>query len=150
MILDVGSANELIGVPLVNNLSDMSNVSVVAERAADVLRTLGYDEHRIELAKIAGVNYQEYGFNMLKAGSSIEGLTIEDIIYQDFKNYKVGSSSLGISQIITMDFDVIKDSMDEIVKELNSISRRDESVVTLFVTDIVKVLMLFLTKDLEK
>lgn len=31
VILDVGSANELIGVPLVNNLSDMSQVSVVAE-----------------------------------------------------------------------------------------------------------------------
>ena len=30
------------------------HVSVVAERAANVLRTLGCDEHRIELAKIAG------------------------------------------------------------------------------------------------
>lgn len=30
------------------------HVSVVAERAANILRTLGYDEHRIELAKIAG------------------------------------------------------------------------------------------------
>ena len=30
------------------------HVSVVAERAADILRTLGYDEHRIELARIAG------------------------------------------------------------------------------------------------
>lgn len=30
------------------------HVSLVAERAAEILRTLGYDEHRIELAKIAG------------------------------------------------------------------------------------------------
>lgn len=30
------------------------HVSVVAERAANILRTLGYDEHRIELARIAG------------------------------------------------------------------------------------------------
>ena len=30
------------------------HVGLVAERAAYVLRTLGYDEHRIELAKIAG------------------------------------------------------------------------------------------------
>jgi metal-dependent HD superfamily phosphatase/phosphodiesterase len=30
------------------------HVSVVAERAANILRTLGCDEHRIELAKIAG------------------------------------------------------------------------------------------------
>ena len=30
------------------------HVSLVAERAASILQTLGYDEHRIELAKIAG------------------------------------------------------------------------------------------------
>ena len=30
------------------------HVSLVAERAAYILQTLGYDEHRIELAKIAG------------------------------------------------------------------------------------------------
>ena len=30
------------------------HVSLVAERAAEILRTLGYDEHRIELARIAG------------------------------------------------------------------------------------------------
>ena len=101
--------------------------------------TTGNDKMAVlELSRIAGVNYEEYGLEMLKAGSSIEGLTIEDIIYQDYKNYKVGSSSLGISQIITMDFDVIKDSMNDIVNELNSISRRDDSVVTLFVTDVVK------------
>ena len=32
----------------------LRHVSLVAERAGEVLRTLGYDEHRIELAKIAG------------------------------------------------------------------------------------------------
>ena len=30
------------------------HVTLVAERAAQILRTLGYDEHRIELVKIAG------------------------------------------------------------------------------------------------
>lgn len=30
------------------------HVTVVAERAAYILETLGYDEHRVELAKIAG------------------------------------------------------------------------------------------------
>ena len=30
------------------------HVSLVAERAGEILKTLGYDEHRIELAKIAG------------------------------------------------------------------------------------------------
>ena len=32
----------------------LRHVTLVAERAGEVLKTLGYDEHRIELAKIAG------------------------------------------------------------------------------------------------
>ena len=32
----------------------LRHVSLVSERAGEVLKTLGYDEHRIELAKIAG------------------------------------------------------------------------------------------------
>ena len=31
------------------------HVTLVAERAENILRTLGYDEHRIELAKIAAI-----------------------------------------------------------------------------------------------
>ena len=75
---------------------------------------------------------------MLKKGSSIEGLTVEDLIYQDFKSYKVGNTSLGISQVITMDFDSLKENIDEYVEKLNEIAKRDYSTVTLFITDIVE------------
>ena len=75
---------------------------------------------------------------MLKAGSSVEGLEAEDIIYQDFKSYKVGNESLGISQVITMDFDSIKEHLQEYIDKLNEIAKGDYSTVTLFITDIIK------------
>lgn len=101
--------------------------------------TTDKDKKAVEnLANIAGVNYQNYGYSMLKAGSSIEGLTVEDLIYQDFKSYKVGNTSLGISQVITMDFDSLKDNIDEYVEKLNEIAKRDYTTVTLFITDIVE------------
>ena len=97
------------------------------------------DKEAVEnLASIAGVDYKKYGYSMLKAGSSIEGLTVEDLIYQDFKSYKVGNTSLGISQVITMDFDSLKDNIDEYVEKLDEIAKRDYSTVTLFITDIVE------------
>ena len=97
------------------------------------------DKEAVEnLATIAGVDYKKYGYSMLKAGSSIEGLTVEDLIYQDFKSYKVGNTSLGISQVITMDFDSLKDNIDEYVEKLDEIAKRDYSTVTLFITDIVE------------
>ena len=92
------------------------------------------DKEAVEnLASIAGVDYKKYGYSMLKKGSSIEGITVEDLIYQDFKSYKVG-----ISQVITMDFDSLKDNIDEYVEKLDEIAKRDYSTVTLFITDIVE------------
>ena len=42
-----------------------------------------------ELAKIAGVEIESYGRQMLTEASSIKGMTIEEVFYQDFKSYKV-------------------------------------------------------------
>lgn len=90
------------------------------------------------LANICEEDYGVYGYEMLKAGSSVEGLEAEDIIYQDFKSYKVGNESLGISQVITMDFDSIKEHLQEYIDKLNEIARGNYSTVTLFITDIIK------------
>ena len=91
-----------------------------------------------ELANICGEDYEKYGYEMLKAGSSIAGMDIEDVIYQDFKSYKVNNEGLGISQVITMDFDSIKDQMNDYVDKLNEIAKGDYKTVTLFITDVIK------------
>lgn len=91
-----------------------------------------------DLAKISGLNYEDYGYQMLKHGSSIEGMSVEDVIYQDYKSYKIGTENLGISQVITMDFDNIKGHIDEYVHELNDIAKRDYSTVVVFITDVFK------------
>ncbi len=101
--------------------------------------TTDLDKQAVEnLAKICNENVEEFGYKMLKAGSSVEGMEVEDIIYQDFKSYKVGASSLGISQIVTMDFERMKDHIDEFVDKLNNIARGTYDTVTLFITDVVK------------
>ena len=92
----------------------------------------------LELSKICDENYEEYGYQMLKAGSSIAGMSVEDVIYQDFKSYKIGNDTLGISQIITMDFDNIKENMNDYVNKLDELSKNDYAAVTVFITDIVK------------
>jgi len=101
--------------------------------------TTSIDKEAVEeLSKICDEDYQEYGYSMLKAGSSVEGMSLEDIIYQDFKSYKVGTESLGISQVVTMDFDSMKKNLQSYVDKLNEIAKGDYSTVTLFITDIIK------------
>lgn len=90
------------------------------------------------LAKICQLDISDYGYQMLKAGSSIENMSIDDIIFQDFKSYKISNTTLGISQIITMDFEHIKKNIDDYVKKLDEIAKGQYEVVTIFITDIIK------------
>ncbi len=64
-------------------------------------------ETALKLAKITEVDVSTYGLSMLKAGTSIEGKTIEDILYTDFKVYPMNEKQIGIGQFFTFHFEVI-------------------------------------------
>lgn len=87
------------------------------------------------LATIAGVDIQDYGYKMFKAASSIEGISVGDLIKQDFKAYNVGTEQLAISQVFTMDFEEIEANIDEYINKLDEISSSYICVV-LFITDV--------------
>ena len=92
----------------------------------------------LELEEITSVNYQEYGMNMFKAGSSLEGISKEDIIYKDFKKFNYDNLNIGVGQVFTTDVDYILNEKDEYVKILNKISLNENyKIVLLFVTDII-------------
>ncbi len=91
-----------------------------------------------KLAQIADEDISKYGYDMLKAGSSIEKMSVEDVIYQDFKSYNVGTMNLGISQVITMDFDSISKNINTYVKKLDEIAKGEYGAVALFITDVIK------------
>lgn len=90
------------------------------------------------LASIAEVDIDTYGFEMIKAASSIEGMTPRDVIKRDFKNYVVGTKNLGIGQVTTLDFDKIKENIDDYISVLNDMVETNYSVVVIFITDIIK------------
>ena len=75
---------------------------------------------------------------MFKAGSSLEGMSKTDILYNDFKKFNVGSKKLGIGQIFTMDIDNIKKEINDYVSMLDEISKNEEyETIALFFTDII-------------
>lgn len=92
-----------------------------------------------ELSKIAEINTTEYAYEMFKAGSSIEGMTEEQILYSDFKNFKIDNSKLGIGQIFTLNIDEIKKDETNFIDLIERVAANNGySVVALFVTDIIK------------
>ena len=92
----------------------------------------------VKLANIAKVDMDKYGLEMLKAASSIEGMSVEDLIKSDFKSFVVGNKNLGIGQVMTLDFENIKNNMDEFVNKLDEMVDTNYNVVVIFITDIIK------------
>ena len=92
-----------------------------------------------ELADIAGVDYLEYGMAMLKAGTSLDGMSKEDVLYNDFKLYTVNDKTFAVGQFFTMNFEEIEKEIDQYVHVINEVAEANNyNLVTLFVTDIVK------------
>ena len=81
----------------------VAHTTLVAERAAYILRKLGYSEREQELAKIAGIEIQEHAEKMFRAGSSLADKTPEEIFYQDFKKFSGNDKNFGAGQISSMD-----------------------------------------------
>mgnify|MGYP004567511135 FL=1 len=92
-----------------------------------------------KLAAIANLDIQEYGMAMLKAGSSIAGMTISEIVEQDFKTFKLGETSIGIGQVMTLDFEEIAKDMPKYIAHLDEMCvKNNYKLAVLFVTDAVK------------
>ncbi len=93
----------------------------------------------IELAKIADVNYHDYGFEMFKAGTSLDGLTKEEIIRSDLKSFNIDEQFIGVGQVFTLDIEKINKDKDKYIDIIEEIKvKNNYKFVAIFITDIIK------------
>ena len=92
-----------------------------------------------KLAKIANIDYKQFGLNMLRAGSSVKGKTKEEILYTDYKNYPVGNQKIGLGQLSTTNPNEVLNEKDQYIALLNNVAEgNDNYFVAFFITDVVK------------
>lgn len=92
----------------------------------------------LELAKIAGVNADEYGLEMLKAGADLSGKTIEELLTLDAKEFGMGSSKVEIAQVNTVDVDDVLNRQKDIEAAIvEKITAKDLDLFFFVVTDIL-------------
>lgn len=124
--------SDIAGLMLSGIISD--TLLLASPTTTELDRTVAKD-----LANIADVDLYKYGKELLKSGVSNEGLTINEIVYKDFKSYATGEVKFGIGQVFTTDFKEYSDRLNEYVDELNHIAdNNDYKVACLFVTDILE------------
>lgn len=99
-----------------------------------------YDKETAErLAKIAEVNIEEYGLEMLKAGSGIGDMTPAEIVKNDMKEFVIGDYRIMVSQISVMDTKEVMDLEDELIASMKNICEKDSFDMSLvMVTNIIE------------
>ena len=127
-------------VPIPKNMAGLMLSAILSDTLLLTSPTTTEDDKfaAVKLANIAKVDIDKYGMEMLKASSSIEGKSVEELIKTDFKSYVVGDKLLGISQIMTMDIEKIEENIDEYIAKLNEMVEAQYTIVTIFITDIIK------------
>ena len=78
-----------------------------------------------ELAKIAGVDFEEFAKEMFHAGSNLSGKTASEILHQDFKKFTVDDLTIGIGQINSMSAEELVEIKKKLEPELANVAKED-------------------------
>ncbi|WP_295493650.1 manganese-dependent inorganic pyrophosphatase [uncultured Streptococcus sp.] len=91
-----------------------------------------------ELAEIAGVNLEEYGLAMLKAGTNLSSKSAEELIDIDAKTFELNGNQVRVAQVNTVDIADVLSRQEEIEEAItDSIKSNGYSDFVLMITDIL-------------
>lgn len=146
--MPVGSTNTIIykiykenNIKISDNIAGIMLAGILSDTLLFKSPTTTEDDKKAvkELAKKANVDYVEFATKMFEAGCSLSGRTVEEIIFGDFKNFKIDNKKVGISQLSTTNANEILKNMDTYLETIEEISKINEyDVLAFFVTDIFK------------
>ncbi|MDO4666587.1 MAG: manganese-dependent inorganic pyrophosphatase [Streptococcus sp.] len=91
-----------------------------------------------ELAKLAGVQLEEYGLSMLKAGTNLANKTAEELIDIDAKTFELNGNAVRVAQVNTVDIAEVLERQAELESAIRTTnSQNNYSDFVLMITDIV-------------
>ena len=90
-----------------------------------------------ELAEIAGVNVEEYGLEMLKAGTALGGKSESELINMDMKIFEVDGSKIGVAQVNTVNEAELLERKEKLLVEINNIIKKEGLKFFIFAITII-------------
>lgn len=98
------------------------------------------DKKAVEaLAKIAGVNdVMALGMEMFKVKSAVEGASMKDLVFRDYKDFDMNGKKVGIGQLEVVDLSILDPVKDGLYGEITRVKGEGRHSVFLLLTDIMK------------
>ncbi|UEX90776.1 manganese-dependent inorganic pyrophosphatase [Staphylococcus ratti] len=90
------------------------------------------------LARIANVDVDQYGLDMLKAGASTKDSTEKELLNKDAKSFNIGENVVRIAQVNTVDIDEVLERQEAFENAMNQeTAEQNYTSFILVVTDIL-------------
>ncbi len=91
-----------------------------------------------KLAQIANVDIQEYGMDMIAAGTTLNDITSNELLHMDMKYFTLGQYHAVVSQVNTGDYKGIFDMQDSILEEMQRLCTEENlDISILMVTNLI-------------
>lgn len=92
-----------------------------------------------ELAESAGVSdIKALGMEMFKVKSAVEGASMRDLVFRDYKDFDMNGSKVGIGQLEVVDLSLLENVKAGLQDEIAKIKAEGRHSVFLLLTDIMK------------
>ena len=78
-----------------------------------------------ELAEIAGVNTDEYGLEMLKAGTALGDKSEAELLNMDMKIFEIDGSKIGVAQVNTVNESEVLERKEKLLAEIDNIIEKE-------------------------
>lgn len=92
-----------------------------------------------KLAKIAGIDIDAFAAQMFRAASALDGMSPQEILLSDFKEYAIHKSRIGIGQISTFDSQNLQSRKSDLLECMNAyLTKQGYGLLALMITDIEK------------
>lgn len=101
--------------------------------------TTEWDKTAVEkLNKLLDLDLETYSMEMFKAGTSLEGYSIEEVFYKDFKEFQLEGVKVGIGQVFTLDIEDVFNRKEQFIDFIGRVHHHNNYYLTLLViTDIL-------------
>ena len=78
-----------------------------------------------ELAEIAGVNTDEYGLEMLKAGTALGDKSEAELLNMDMKIFEIDGAKIGVAQVNTVNEAEVLERKEKLLAEIDNIIAKE-------------------------
>ncbi|MGT2784293.1 manganese-dependent inorganic pyrophosphatase [Streptococcus merionis] len=143
----VGSASSIVyrayketGTPIPQAIAGLLLSGLISDTLLLKSPTTHESDHKVaeELAALAGVNLEEYGLALLKAGTNLASKSAEELIDIDAKTFELSGNAVRVAQVNTVDIAEVLERQDELESAISAaIVAEGYSDFVLMITDIV-------------